>query len=199
MLRVALVVALGWAAAWGAEEWTWPPVTYKGKERSPEWCQKQYDYFCEKMTRVEDEWVNLSEVIPPETKNWTAIGVGRCISARGSVDQVLGDDEFILKTGGVYTKGPKGPLGSAPFYWHVKGIETKGMGDKASWAGTLALVGMFKQPSGSMIFSCRLLPKSRHNLTKEEFLDALKGDAPLGRFVPANPSKRQPARWEQVE
>lgn len=162
-MRALVLAAVASVAAAG--EWTWPEVSYKGKARSAEWCERHWRHFRSRVALVEGQGVDVERPVN------AYLAVGQAGKVRGKVLRIVGEDEMVV---GAWSGAAGGIFGTSlklkPM--HVKGVPTRGVVDGATWEGTLAAVGTWRD-GGSTVVSCRPISLPCEPLTRDRFVELL--------------------------
>jgi len=179
-------------------EFRWPEVVYNGKPRDTEWLETSYEHFAGKVALVDGKFhslgaVDIWEAVVARKVQFLSYGrggrthfvfdvgpkrrgqifgplrleVGDCALVSGKVLQVLGEDALILSADSQDRQSMR-----------VKSLSTEGIVDGKYWHGIVLAVGTYRyvavNGAARTILDCRLVPKERRPLTREQFAEALR-------------------------
>ena len=182
-----------------AEAYPWPRLAYKGKVRDPEWLEKAYQYFKDKILLMEGVFFDLGPMELRRAQPSIAVksSGGPCGVICGRVVRVLGPDAVVvglnrdkLRTG--WTRDLHGRLTGRQHYItterylaRIKGVDTKKLVENQDLSMAVGFVGtcVYVPPSGieSTIVDLRPIPEHPTPLTREQFVSVLKwSDKPGG-------------------
>ncbi|NQT87444.1 hypothetical protein HQ560_11810 [bacterium] len=169
----------------------WPAVTYKGKTRTPAWVAAQWKAFHKRLMMVEGVVVDTGTY-----GGHYHAKIGSWSKGSATVATVLSPTSFVLatdqggvrpnpKTGGLRTPA-RAPGRYEPFEWRrmlVEGVKTDGLADGRKWGGELVCVGTKRTAHGTLL-RCVPKPAAWTPLTREQFVEALKGGLKLYHYNP---------------
>ena len=154
----------------------WPKLEYKGKVRDPRWLNKMYAYFKTRLLIVEGQAVDMDHAYG----DFYYLTQGDYGKDAVHVKRILADDEMLLEARNWRYRGAS--LQYSAKVIHVKGIPTKGLVDGQRWEGELVCVGTYRS-GGATMHSFRPPPKTRPELTPEQFADVLRSGFELIKWV----------------
>ena len=149
-------------------EYTWPPVSYKGKARDAAWLQRQYERFRSKLAIVHGYPVDLGRDLSVKAY---AMPPNVGVRMTGSVLQVLEQGQVLLR------------VDCLENVIHIKGISTGAVVDGQYVAVDCACIGTFRYASvlGAVktVLSCVACPRRTTPITRDEFVTILRSGLEL--------------------
>jgi len=153
-------------------------MQYKGKGRTRTWVNTWYRKFRDRIIDVDGTG---PVILPSEKDALVKVVVGEVIQVQGPRKVLISRAKII------YSVTPDGrpahEEGRETFYYYVTNIETAGMVDGQAWSGDLLRIGTHTYASADgaarTVPHCIPAKGPRHTLTREQFVEALKGGLDL--------------------